>query len=266
MNDITTLLKKLHISDNQWLASMQSEKRIKAIVSDDGSKYWLKKSIPAKGFFRYHMLNLFSKMMRLSLLKAVPQPGGQQALETEVRRLTELSKAGFLVPKIICKDTHFLLLEDIGESVVDEFKSYHDEPSTIRNLFVGCLSAIKQLHKQDMYMSQGFVRNILKTSSQPLQFGFIDFEDDPLTVMSLAEAQARDLLLFVNSTARFFVKDSVFFKQSIAKFLDGHKPAVIDHLQNASQRMMWITKVPLQKFLGHDYQKLKTGILALEHL
>lgn len=266
MEDISPLLKKLNINTSQWLEAMKSGERIELIVAADKTKFWLKKAAPARGVFRYHALNLFSKIMCLPLLKAVPQPGGNKALKTEARRLTEMSKANVLVPIIIYKDSNCLLLSDLGESLIDEFKSHRDDKNRIRRLFAGCLLEIRQLHDQDMYMSQGFVRNILKTSEHPLKFGFIDFEDDPLQVMSLAEAQARDLLLFVNSTARFFVEDYVFFEQSINTFLDGHKTAVIDHLKNANQKMMWITKIPLQKLFGHDYQKLKMGILALRRL
>ncbi|MCF6299992.1 MAG: hypothetical protein L3J52_02575 [Proteobacteria bacterium] len=266
MEDIIALQKKLNIEAGQWFKAMKSNERIELIVASDGKKYWLKKATPARGVMRYWALNMFSKIMHLPLLKAVPQPGGYEAIQTEARRLAEMSKAKVLVPAVIHKGSDFLLLSDIGKSLIDEFKSHRNNKNRIRRLFSGCLLAIRQLHDRDMYMSQGFVRNILKTCDEPLEFGFIDFEDDPLQVMSLAEAQARDLLLYVNSTARFFVDDFIFFEKSINTFLDGHKPVVIKHLKNANQKMMWITKIPLQKLFGHDYQKLKTGILALKNL
>ncbi|VAW44758.1 hypothetical protein MNBD_GAMMA03-1563, partial [hydrothermal vent metagenome] len=146
------------------------------------------------------------------------------------------------------------------------FKQNAQDIPRIRKLFGNCLDAIKQLHQQDQYMSQGFVRNMLKVSDNPVQIGFIDFEDDPLTVMNLPQAQARDLILFINSTARFFVGDSEFFQQQIHKFLEGHKPAVINNIQKTNDKLLWVTKVPFQKALGHDYQKLKIGILSLQNL
>jgi len=133
----------------------------------------------------------------------------------------------------------------------------------IRHYFKICLNGIKQVHLKKQYLSQGFVRNIVKIKDSE-EVGFIDFEDDPIQVLSLEQAQARDLLLFVNSTARFFVKDEEFFNQQIHEFVKGHNQQVIDYIKETNKKLFWITKLPFQKLLGHDYQKLKTGILALK--
>jgi hypothetical protein len=151
----------------------------------------------------------------------------------------------------------------LGDPIIDEMKANRTDTELIRYLFRTCLSGIKQLHIKGQYLSQGFVRNILKIKDSD-EVGFIDFEDDPLDVLSLEQAQARDLLIFVNSTARFFVNDKEFFNQQIDGFLEGHNQEVINSIKDTNQKLLWITKLPFQKLLGHDYQKLKLGILALK--
>lgn len=257
---------KLSIADDKWQDALGSEDRIVKIMSTTGHCFWLKKSAPARGIFRYHLLNLFSKLLRTPLLKAVPQKGGQIALDIEIQRIKQLKENGILVPDICAVSPGWLLIKDLGTSIIDDMKSNRSNQNRMRQLFSTCLTAIKRLHMADQYMSQGFVRNMLMVDEDKGEIGFIDFEDDPLTVMNLQQAQARDLLLFINSTARFFVKDSEYFKQQIHTFLDGHNEKVIASIKNTNDKMLWITKLPFQKILGHDYQKLKIGILALSEI
>lgn len=263
-DEIKKVLSEHDIAESQWRNAKDSPERIEKIQGKTKS-YWLKKAAPARGVFRYHALNLFSWVLRLPLLKAVPQPGGRLAIANEVRRLTALNKDGFSVPKVLAHDKDWLLIEDIGFSIVKTMKQKDTDQKERQYLFQKCLVAIKSLHMKQQYLSQGFVRNML-LNEVTNEVAFIDFEDDPLEVMSLPEAQARDLLLLVNSTARFFINDPLFFQQAIHAFLKNHDPEMVNALKITTQRMQWITKVPFQKLLGHDYQKLKVGILALKDI
>ncbi len=248
----------------QWRTAMDSAARIERIANDQGS-FWLKKAAPARGVFRYHALNLFSRLLRLPLLKAVPQPGGNAAIDNEVKRIQQLASNGILVPQIVAHGDSWLLIKDVGASIIREMKQNNTSQTRRQELIKVCLEAIKALHLKGQYLSQGFIRNMLLDESGK-QVAFIDFEDDPLTVMNLAEAQARDVLLLVNSTARFFVDDSAFFSTSIQQFIQGHDANMVSALRTTANRMQWIAKVPFQGLLGHDYQKLKVGILALKDL
>ena len=259
-----TLVEALGINEQQWQQSWHNSERMVRINTPDGS-YWLKKAAPARGLFRYHALNIFSRLMRLPLLKAVPQPGGNQAITNEVMRLQALKSKGIQVPTLLAHGDNWLLIADAGQSIVRTMKLSTTAQSTRQQLFKSCLTAIRALHDQQQYLSQGFIRNMLidKASDQVV---FIDFEDDPLQVMTLAEAQARDVLLLINSTARFFINDQNWFEQAITEFLDQHDSNMIQALTSTAQHLQWVTRIPFQSLLGHDYQKLKVGILALKHL
>jgi tRNA A-37 threonylcarbamoyl transferase component Bud32 len=258
------LLANRQISQQQWQQAMDSPARVEPINTAEGT-YWLKKAAPPRGLFRYHALDAFSRLMRLPLLKAVPQPGGTAAISNEVRRLKQLTAAGVTVPEMLGHGYDWLLLCDAGVCVNRILK----DPDTTQNhrqqLFKQCLLAIHQLHQQGQYLSQGFIRNLLMAPDTG-RIAFIDFEDDPLEVMSLAAAQARDVLLLVNSTARFFLEDLAFFEATIQAVLNNHDPQVVEALRITTKRMQWVTRIPFQGLFGHDYQKLKTGILALNQL
>ena len=53
----------LGISEVNWQDALGSKERIKRLKSSNGELFWLKKSAPARGVFRYHALNLFSKLV-----------------------------------------------------------------------------------------------------------------------------------------------------------------------------------------------------------
>jgi tRNA A-37 threonylcarbamoyl transferase component Bud32 len=259
-----TILEQHDIAICKWRTAMDSNERIAKIATKHGV-FWLKKAAPARGVFRYHALNFFSWMMRLPLLKAVPQPGGNLAIANEVNRINQLAEAGVMVPEILAHDESWLLIKDVGQSIIKTLKQKHTEQTTRQALFKTCLDAIKALHLNNQYLSQGFIRNMLLDETSGT-IAFIDFEDDPMDVMNLAQAQARDVLLLVNSTARFFVEDAEFFNNSIKQFITGHDPEMIEVLRTTANRLQWLTRIPLQSLFGHDYQKLKTGILALKDL
>ncbi len=261
-----SIARQLGIEDSLWAEAMASKERIAAMTGSNGQTFWLKKQAPARGVWRYRALNFFTRITRLPLLKAVPQLGGQVALDTERERLLTLRKAGVFVPKVVAHDSGWLLIADQGASVVAQFKNPDVDHAHKQALLTACLRAIKAVHKKEQYLSQAFVRNMVQVRPDELDMGFIDFEDDPLAVMTLAEAQARDLLLFVDSVARFFLKDPEFFEAQIAQFIEGHDEEVVDLLVTTAKRLQWVTKVPFQSLLGHDYQKLKLALLALRHL
>jgi len=258
------LLADKQISQLQWQQAMDSAARIERINTPTGS-FWLKKAAPARGLFRYHALNLFSQMMQLPLLKAVPQPGGETAISNERSRLTQLTAAGVPVPEVLAHGRDWLLLKDCGVSIIGILKDPKTSQSRRKQLFSQCLQALSVLHRQNQYLSQGFIRNVL-LEPETKRIVFIDFEDDPLQVMNLAAAQARDVLLLVNSTARFFLQDRCFFESTIQDFLRDHDADMVQALKTTANRMQWVTRIPFQGLFGHDYQKLKTGILALSDL
>jgi hypothetical protein len=55
------------------------------------------------------------------------------------------------------------------------------------------------VHVRGQHLSQAFDRNLVQCPDGVI--GYIDFEDDPAEVMTLAECQARDWLSYLHSTA-----------------------------------------------------------------
>ena len=149
----------------------------------------------ARGPLRFWLMQALSSCSRNPLLKPVPNRGGAIAQQTEVFRLQALQKAGVAVPNLLHVAKDYIVLQRIeGDSLDYCMRSGHYSP--VEAFQMGA-HALLDLHAKGQYLSQAFARNMLNHQGQVV---FIDFEDDPLQVMSLQQAQVRDWLSYVLSS------------------------------------------------------------------
>ncbi len=133
-----------------------------------------------------------------ALLAPIPL-SPSEACATEQAMIRKLSSLGVLVPDIIEASDSHIVVSDIGEvfsSVCRQTKNIEQRAA----LLIKGFDALNDLHQRNGYLSQAFARNLTLLDGR---VGFIDLEEDPLKVMPLKAAQARDILFFVHSTARF---------------------------------------------------------------
>ena len=95
-----------------------------------------------------------------------------------------------------------LLLSDLGTTLATRLRDAGDDAAGVDALTARAVAAIADAHAQGAYFGQLVPRNI--TLDDEGRIGFIDFEEDPLEVMSLPQAQARDWLLFAFGMAKYY--------------------------------------------------------------
>lgn len=232
-------------------------------MEQDGLVMWLKKSAPSRGMVRYWALYWMSRWMDVHMLKAVPQPGGDAAIATESRRLKQLAAKGIRVPRIIWEQRDMLLLSDMGGPATRLIRSCRDDIDKKRAVIKAIFDGLEFVHQQGGYLSQGFVRNITFHGDDLNTIGFVDFEDDPLQVLSLPLAQARDLLLLIFSTARYFDNDQHEYQQLVHKQMNELPDLIKEQIKSAADRFVWIKRLPAKKQLGSDYHRLVSGLDAV---
>jgi len=169
-------------------------------------RVWLKKAGPRHGKWGYRVMAAVARMVRLDIIKPVPNPGGEAAIATEARRLKQLAAAGLRVPTVLAQQPDGLLISDLGESgratvVLQERldQAAAAGPAALLAVWREGLAAIAAVHVCGQHLSQAFDRNLVQCPDGVI--GYIDFEDDPAEVMTLAECQARDWLSYLHSTA-----------------------------------------------------------------
>lgn len=167
----------------------------------DGRQAWLKRY--GKGGSRVlslGALDLLASKLGMAPLRPPPHRVGTAALDVEARRLNELAAQHVHVPEVIGRGRTSLVLTDNGRSLAAWLRDAQDDAQRDR-LTRLALAAIAKAHAEGAYFGQPLPRNMTFDGEQ---IGFIDFEEDPLEVMSLAQAQARDWLMFGYGVARYY--------------------------------------------------------------
>jgi tRNA A-37 threonylcarbamoyl transferase component Bud32 len=168
-----------------------------------GRQAW-RKSYPDTGGRRFTLALLDTIARRLGLVPLRPPPhrGGRGAKATEARRLRELLAQGVPVPALLDEDADTITLADLGPSLATCLRAAAGDPARIDALTRHAIAAIAAAHGAGAYFGQPVPRNLTFDNADGI--GFIDFEEDPLEVMPLEQAQARDWLLFAFGMARHY--------------------------------------------------------------
>lgn len=238
----------------------------------DDEQVWLKKAGPRHGLWGYRVLGALARALRLPVLCPVPNMGGEQAIATEARRLRDLAGRGLRVPAVLAQQSGGLLLAHLGRpgqptpSLSREIENALPEgPAVVLALWLEGLQALSYVHATGTSLSQAFARNLVRCPDGTV--GYIDFEDDPVSVLPLAHCQARDALCYVHSTALFLVQGGALAGAQAAwqQWLAQCSPGVRRTLVETSARMGWLRHLPASRRLGRDLQRARAAhdVLAL---
>ncbi len=210
----------------------------------------------------YRALNLLARLFGTPFLRAVPMHGGARAQAIEVTRLRALHAAGARVPQVLHVAPDHMVMQWLGESHLGTLLQAH-HPHALP-LWRDAGDALVRLHGRGQYLSQGFARNlIVDTDSQPPKLaGAIDFEDDPLEVMSLPEAQVRDWLTFLQSTLWTLQQPHAATDAQLDAWLHSEDQSVRTLFASAGRRLAWLRHLPRHRRYGRDTVALQAAAAA----
>ena len=236
----------------------------------DNSKVWLKKASDRHSLWLYTPLKWLAKIFNLGALSPVPNQGGAAAIQCELNRIQQLKALGISVPNVLAKSTKGILLEDIGtqsQSTVKQLdkrlSNLKTEPTTQALLFLQAVQTIQQLHQQHAYLSEAFARNILVDEQN--RFSFIDFETDPLQVLSLHDCFVRDWLLFIFSSAYHFEFEQLEHASQLFHQVLSNDQAIYKDICKVGKRLNWVLHFKIDK-VGHDGKRIQKCVLFLRYL
>jgi len=222
--------------DAQVAALRQSGGHIRQ-VRWQGQPAWLKLSVPQPPAWRYQLLAGMARLLQHPAMQPVRPHGGTAGIRNEADRLKALADAGLRVPQLLAQDEHWLLISDLGHNTLEALIR-HADPAAQLNYWRRGADCIQQAHRAGQYLSQAFARNLVWSPEHGL--GAIDFEDDPISAMSLAQAQIRDWLPFFFSTAIHFEDRLPVLCAAIREVLAGEPAAVRDGVYKALRRTAWL--------------------------
>ncbi len=232
----------------------------------DGEQVWLKKAGPRHGMARYRLLGALAQLARLPVLRPVPNLGGSAAIATEAQRLRDLATRGLRVPAVLALQPGGLLLRHLGQpgqptpSLAEEIESAISAgPAAQQALWWQGLQAIGEVHARGTSLSQAFARNLVRCPDGVI--GYIDFEDDPASVLPLAHCQARDALCYVHSTALYLDQGGALegARTLWSDWLAACSDEVRSTLTDGIERMAWVRHLPASRRLGRDLQRVRAA-------
>lgn len=163
----------------------------------DGDPIWVKdfdQESPSKWHGVQKALLLVT---RLPLVAPVPSHAGRRGADAEINAIRRFRAAGAYVPDIVWAEGARVALSDIGETLRDLERRKGER--AIRVPAAVAARELGQLHGQSLVHGRPILRNLTWTDRR---IGFLDFEEQPLEVMPIEAAQARDILLFLMSIGR----------------------------------------------------------------
>jgi hypothetical protein len=222
--------------DAQVAALRQSGQHIQPVLWQ-GQPAWLKLSVPQPPAWRYQLMAGMARLLQHSAMQPVRPHGGTAGIRNEAGRLTALAAAGLRVPQLLAHADNWLLISDLGHITLESLIRRADPGEQLEHWQRGA-GYILQAHRAGQYLSQAFARNLVWSPEQGL--GAIDFEDDPISAMPLAQAQIRDWLPYLFSTAIYFEDRLPLLCVAIRSALETEQPAVREGVYTALRRTAWL--------------------------
>lgn len=230
-------------------------------------KIWVKRAGAPHGLGRYRAMALLAGLLRLPVLRPVPNPGGAAAIATEVSRLQDLAARGIRVPVVLAALPEGFAMRHLGrpEDVTPSLGNEIDDAARagrhreVLTMWQQGLQTLTHVHRQGTCLSQAFARNLVRCPDGVM--ACIDFEDDPAAVLPLAVCHARDALCYAHSTAIYLREGGTLAeaRQHWARWVEGESAQMQQVLAQSVQRMGWIRHLPQSRRLGRDLQRVRAA-------
>lgn len=222
----------------------------------DGQRAWLKQYGEGSRALALGALNFVSRRFGLDALRPPPHRGGDAARAIEARRLAELQAQDVNVPQVIGSGRAALVLSDNGRSLAACLREADDAG---RDALVRlALATIAEAHRHGAYFGQPLPRNMTYDGQA---IGFIDFEEDPLEVMDLEQAQARDWLMFGYGVAKYYGERLEVLRALMVGALGEERTPVLAHAHAVTGRLQRFARFGLR--FGRSMRALAHSILIL---
>jgi hypothetical protein len=234
----------------QKISSALATARGRTIRLDlDGQSVWVKRPRRGPGYTLYALQAATAAALRIPPLRPPRVSRGAAGLRAEANRLETLRQKGWPVPRVLGVTDRWLALEDNGHSLAPLVRGapLNERVGTLHRT----LTFLQSLHTQGGWHGAAQLRNFTQLGST---LGLIDFEDDLEPAMPLAVRQARDLLLFLMSAARFADGDHRIVQSLLVEALARTRPDVATQLNGVGEKLVVALRLlgPLSQWTGPD--------------
>lgn len=164
-----------------------------------GRNIWIKRTVSSKAGIWHKAQKILSFLLPNPILRATVSEDGTTALINEATRLRELKSKGHHVPEVIAVNSDLLVISDLGVQLKEHLDTIKD-PEMQKTVLRDAVNTLGRLHHNGLAHGRPYLRDMTWDGDR---IGFIDLEENPAQVMSIAAAQARDIWIFLSSACRF---------------------------------------------------------------
>lgn len=168
----------------------------------EGRRIWIKQPVPPKTRIWHLIQKAVSCIIKNPILRVTVSQGGSRVLRAEAERLRKFRQMGFHVPEVLAVHDDMIIMTDIGP----QFRQFLDQTKDFEGrlaLLKICMQSMASLHNAGLAHGRPYMRDMTWDGER---IGFLDLEEDPVTVMPLATAQARDVWIFLSAASRYALK------------------------------------------------------------
>lgn len=234
------------------------------VVSDvvAGNRLWVKKVGESKRTFWHALQGFFAKILRQPILSVTAIQGGANSIQNEAARLKEFYSKNILVPEVYASDDQVLVISHLGNCLSSILAKNKDKEFR-QQLLTKAVQALAELHAAGLAHGKPYLRDMTLKDDK---IGFIDLEEDPAPSMSLAQAQARDIWLFLSSAAKYARQpdDKYSYEADVIAALfktykEAASPETLKELQKFIKFLTPLARLlacePLWKVIGSDARR-----------
>lgn len=167
-----------------------------------------------------------------TVLQPTSSAGGMEGLLAEAERLKMFSAKSISVPELLEITDDSIILSDCGPHLRHVLKTMDDQNEVLR-LLEKATSNLAMLHSMDLVHGRPHLKDM--TLNADGSICLLDLEEDPLEVMGLNAAQARDIWLFLSSCAEFCEDPSKDLKALLSLYQKSTKNDVYLELRNIAR-------------------------------
>ncbi|CAN5670649.1 hypothetical protein BH23PSE2_BH23PSE2_13570 [soil metagenome] len=223
-----------------------------------GRRAWRKQYAGSQRRWALALLAGIARMLQAPPLRPPPRQAPEQARALEERRLRTLQAQAVRVPGILDSGPDWLALEDMGPTLATCLHAVSGDPHATDELARRAIAAITAAHRGGAYFGQPLPRNL---ALDDRGVGFLDFEEDPLEVMTLEQAQARDWLLFGYGIARYYDDRPQALAALLDEALTAAPPSVSGSVREVGGRLQPLAR--LARYCGRRARSFAHAVDAL---
>ena len=233
---------------------------VEALDAPDAGRIVVKGQRAPRSAALYRVLNALAWLLDVPYLKTAPRMGGHAGQAVEVGRLRALRAVGARVPQVLHVDAKrgYFVMQWLGREHLASVLQRGARGATA--LWREAGDELLRIHAAGQYLSQAFARNIIVGDDGHIA-GMIDFEDDPVRVMSVPDAQTRNWLDFLHSTM-WAPLPRAEVNTSLDDWMAAEPPTVRRRFAHACRRLAWLRHLPKQRRWGRDVAAAQAAGMA----